>query len=42
MKLESIAPMSENVPIKLPTVAARPSRPYPPDAAWSTSHLHHS
>ena len=33
MMLESITQASDNVSIKLPAVAARASRPYPPDAA---------
>ena len=33
MTLESIAPLSDGVPITLPAVAARTSRPYPPGAA---------
>ena len=33
MTLESITQTSDNVSIKLPAVAARASRPYPPDAA---------
>ena len=33
MTLEAITQTSDNVSIKLPAVAARTSRPYPPDAA---------
>ena len=33
MTLESIAPVSDNPTVKLPAVAARASRPYPPDTA---------
>ena len=41
MTLESIAPMSNDDLIKLPTVAAGASRPYPPDTAISATLLHH-
>ena len=41
MTLESTAPVSDNLTVKLPPVAARESRPCPPDTATGAGLLHH-